>query len=169
MKVAANFTIQEFVPKAIWDQFGEASVWFINPKVIHLAQFYKEFFKKYYVNKYGAKVHSVSIVVNTWSYIKGGMQYRGYRPFTYKKGATLSQHRQGNAFDCDINIKFKDGTRTECDYVEIHKVIQANAELFQKHGLSAVEDVSIAKTWLHSDCRWIVQQKGIMVVKPRKR
>ena len=42
-----------------------------------------------------------SITVNNW-HIGGRFQFRGYRPQDCKVGAKLSQHRLGNAFDCDI-------------------------------------------------------------------
>ena len=54
--VAVNFDIREFVPKAIWDRFGVKSTWFINPQIPHLAQFYKDFFTKYYKRKYAGKM-----------------------------------------------------------------------------------------------------------------
>ena len=106
MKVSANFYIQELVPKSIWDRWGEDSTWFISEQVVTLAQFYKDFFTRYYKNKYkGIKdVKTVAIVINNWHYVKGGHQFRGFRPPDCTVGASLSQHRFCNAFDCDIII-----------------------------------------------------------------
>ena len=53
MKVSRSFDIREFVPKSIWDRFGENSTWFIDEKTVQVAQFYKDFFTKYYKNKHG--------------------------------------------------------------------------------------------------------------------
>jgi hypothetical protein len=163
MKVATNFDIREFVPKSIWDRFGTSSVWFINKRVINLAQFYKDFFTKYYKNQLD-NVKTVLIVVNTWHYIKGGHQYRGFRPPAYTKGAKLSQHRFGKGFDCDIIIVFEDGTRQEVNYSEIHDIINEYEEMFIEAGLTTLESVKDAPTWLHSDCRWIINQVHILTV-----
>ena len=46
------------------------------------------------------------------------------------------------------------------------RVIIANEQQFIDKGLSAIEDVSIAKTWLHSDCRWLEDDSHILIVKP---
>jgi len=43
----------------------------------------------------------VPVTVNNW-HIGGSFQYRGYRPPNCKVGAKISQHKFGNAFDCDI-------------------------------------------------------------------
>lgn len=166
MKVAPNFIIQEFVPKSIYDIWGDRSTYFINPKIPALAQFYKEFFLDYYKKKHGAdKVKDVLIIINNW-HSNGSYQYRGFRPRSYSEGGENSQHRLGNAFDCDIIILFNDGSRMEADYKEIHSVIMANQALFIASGLTTVEDVKYAPTWLHSDCRWIPNQTGILTVKP---
>ena len=163
MKVSANFDIREFVPKSIWDKWGEKSTWFVGENVVKLAQFYKDFFTKYYKNKYD-DVERVSIVVNTWHY-GGSLQYRGFRPPQYQYGAKLSQHRFCNAFDCDIIIKFNNGKQIECDYVEIHAVINEYSDQFIANGLTTLESPEDAPTWLHSDCRWIPDQKEILTVR----
>ena len=166
MKISKNFDIEEFVPKDKFLKFGQSCTWFINPKIVQLAEFYKEFFIDYYTKKYtNKKVSNVLIVINNWH--KGGSyQYRGWRPKNYLEGGEDSQHRLANGFDCDINIVFEDGSQMEADYKEIHKAILSNEALFISKGLSAIEDVSIAATWLHSDCRWIPNQNKILVVKP---
>lgn len=163
MKVSTNFDIREFVPRSIWNRWGKDSTWFVSEQVVKLAQFYKDFFTKYYKNKYD-DVESVSIVVNTW-YYGGTLQYRGFRPPSYTKGAKLSQHRFCNAFDCDIVVKFKDGRKQEADYAEIHDVINEYNGIFMQNGLTAVESVKDAPTWLHSDCRWMPNRTTIKTFK----
>lgn len=164
-KIGTYFYIQEFVPKAIFDRFGINSTWFINPKSVYVAEFYKEFFTKYFTDKLGNKVKSVSIVINNW-HLGGTQQYKGFRPKECTEGAELSQHRHHNGFDCEIWINFIDGTKIEANYVEIHQVIQANEQLFLSKGITCIEDVSIATGWLHTDFRWIVNQTKILIVKP---
>ena len=166
MEGAENFIKQEFVPKSIWDTWGERCTYFINPKIPPLAQFLKEFFTDHYKKKYGAdKVKTVLIIINDWH--KGGKKhFRGFRPRDCNEGGDNSQHRFGNAIDCDIIIVFEDGTTKEADYTEIHAVILANQALFISKGLTTIESVSFAPTWLHADCRWIENQTEIVIVKP---
>ncbi len=151
MKVAENFCLQEFVSKNTWSKWGAKSMWFVDPKLFSLAQFYKEFFTMHY------QADDVFIVINNW-HVGGSYIGRGYRePQQYNEGQfskrpnSESQHRYGRAFDCDIIIK--NGTRYEADYIEIQKIINENKDLFMQKGLTTLEDPAIAKTWLHSDVR----------------
>lgn len=167
MKVSQNFDIREFVPKHIWDQFGEKSLWFVNPKIVKIAEFYKSFWLTYFKKKYGNdKVINVLIQVNTW-HTGGAQQWRGLRTDKCTEGAENSQHRYMNAFDCEIIIVFADGTRIEAEYKEVHQVIQANEIEFMANGVTTVEDVSIATGWLHTDTRYQgSDKKHILIVKP---
>ena len=153
MKVSQNFDVREFVPKHIWDQFAQQSIWFVNPKAVKVAEFYKSFFLAYYKKKLGNdKVQNVLIQVNTW-HTGGAQQWRGLRTPKCTEGAENSQHRFMNAFDCEIIIVMSDGSRVEADYIEIHKVIKDNEREFMANGVTTVEDVKIAKGWLHTDFR----------------
>lgn len=164
MKISKNFDIREFVPKHIWDQFGVKSTWFVNSKIVHIAEFYKTFWLAYYKNKLGNdKVANVLIQVNTWM-LGGQQEWRGLRTEKCTQGATNSQHRFMNAFDCEIIIVMADGSKVEADYKEVHQVIKANETEFMANGVTCVEDVKIATGWLHTDCRWIPDQKNILVV-----
>ena len=105
MKVAENFCLQEFVSKNTWTKWGAKSMWFVDPKLFSLAQFYKEFFTMHY------QADDVFIVINNW-HVGGSYIGRGYRePQQYNEGQfskrpnSESQHRYGRAFDCDIIIK----------------------------------------------------------------
>lgn len=165
-QISKSFDIREFVPKSIYDVWGERSTWFVNPLCVKVAEFYKSFFLTYYKNKLGNdKVSNVLIVVNNW-HTGGVRQFSAIRPPYEKTGAELSQHRFNNAFDCEIIIVFADGKRQEADYNEIHKVIQANEAEFMANGVTCVESVEIATGWLHTDFRWIPNQKHILIVKP---
>lgn len=165
MKISKNFDVREFVPRHIFDQFGDRSSWFVNPKIVKIAEFYKSFFLTYYKNKLGNdQVKNVLIRVNNW-HTGGPHQWRCLRTPQCTEGAANSQHRYMNGFDCDIIIVREDAT-IEADYREIHQVIQANETEFMANGVTTVEDVSIAATWLHTDCRWIPDQKHILIVRP---
>lgn len=165
MKCSQNFDIREFIPKRIWDKFGTSSTWFVNPLMVRVAEFYKSFFTTYYKNKYGNdKVKEVLIVINNW-HIGGAKQWSGVRLVDCPEHKEFSQHSFKNAFDCEIIIVFTDGKKQEADYKEIHQVIQANEKEFMANGVTCVEDVAIASGWLHTDFRWIYDQKHILIVK----
>jgi len=163
MKVSPNFDIREFVPKSIWDRFGKSSTWFIDEKTVKVAEFYKDFFSRYFKNQRGTELKAVIIKVNDWQW-GGSRQYSGFRPPDCTVGASLSQHRFGAAFDCEIILVFHDGRREEVDYKEIHKIIQDYESTFIEAGVSRIEDVKIAKGWLHTDTAWIPNQKKILIV-----
>lgn len=125
------FIIEEFVPPQTIKMFGKKALWFVNPKIIELATAYREFFE-------------VPVLINNWH--KGGkLSYRGYRPPRVNVGAEYSQHKLGNAFDCNI------GNMTEKEMFD--KVVD-NYEYFKKFGLTTLEDYRFTDGWLHSDIRF---------------
>lgn len=158
MKVSQNFILQEFVPKETWDKWGQKSIQFLTPQIIALAQFYSQFFNIYFKKK-NPNVAKVNIVINNWA-SGGTFQYRGYRPPNayingqFKKNPlSESQHRRGNAFDCDVVLVMNDGKQTEVTQPELHDIIKTNWLQFKAAGLTTIECAEDAQTWLHSDCR----------------
>jgi hypothetical protein len=166
MQVSKNFDIREFIPKHIWDHFGQASTWFVNEKAVKCAEFYKSFFTTYFKNKYGNdKVKAVLIVINNW-HTGGQKQWSGLRTPEFTEGGKLSQHRFMNAFDSEIQIVFTDGTKKEAEYKEIHEVIHKNEAEFMANGVSRIESLSGAPGWLHTDFAWCPNATSILVVNP---
>lgn len=163
MKVSKNFDVREFVPPEIYNRFGDKSTWFVDEKIVKIAEFYKSFFFDYYKKRNGDTLKAVYIIVNSWHY-GGGKKWSGLRYEGCGVGVSLSQHKFKSGFDCEIMLKFKDGTKIEANYVEVHKAIQDNEVLFMSNGVTTVEDVRIAKGWLHTDTRWIPGQKNILIV-----
>lgn len=169
MKVSQNFVLQEFIPKETWDKWGERAIMFLTREVIGLAQFYSQFFTIYF-KKLHPNFERVEVIINNWH--KGGSyHYRGYRPpNSYINGQfksnplSESQHRRGNAFDCDIIIVLKTGIRIEVPQSQLHQIIKDNWLEFKKAGLTRIEDLEDAPTWLHSDCA-ITNQDKLLVVK----
>lgn len=167
MKVSQNFDIREFVPKAIWDYFKEGSTKFIDKQIVDLAEFYKFFFTEYYKAQ-DSNVDQVIIKVNDW-HLGGQFKNRGYRTPDTTVGGKYSQHKLGNAFDCEILIKYKDGRLKEADYPKIHDIICENHNEFYSHGLRCIEDHKVATGWLHSDKRWMPGITRIQVVDLKNR
>jgi hypothetical protein len=167
MKISQNFDVREFVPKHIYDAFGENSTWFVNPKAVRVAEFYKAFFTTYFKNKMGNdKVKTVLVMINNW-HTGGQKQWSGLRTAKCTEGAENSQHRYMNAFDCELIVVMSDGSQKEVDYKEIHQVIKDNEKEFMANGVTRLEDVSIANGWLHTDFAWVYDQKNILIVKPK--
>lgn len=142
MKLNDYFEIQEFVPPQTFKRFGANSIWFINPKIVELATAYREFFK-------------LPVVINNWN--RGGQfSYRGYRPPRVNVGAEYSQHKLGNAFDCNI------GSMTE---KQMFDAVKENFSFFKEFGLTTLEDYNFTDGWLHSDVRH-TNLNELLIVKP---
>jgi len=142
MRISKNFHLEEFVSKAIFNKWGQASQWFVDPSIISLAQFYRDYF-------------GYPITINNW---KNGGKFgqRGFREPASKVGASLSQHRFGRAFDCNISNVTPD---------EARKAILDNKNKFMAKGLTTIEDGAYSPTWIHSDIRW-TGGSNIKIVKP---
>lgn len=162
MKVSENFDIREFVSQHTWNKWGANCIWFIRPQLFMLAQWYKDFFTAYYASSEEKEVDTVLVVINNWHYTSGKKFYwRGYRPpiayyldkILMRKPKSESLHRQGIAFDCHFIIKYKDGTRRVPGMAEIHKIIKDFWPQFKARGLTTIESLKWATTWLHSDMR----------------
>lgn len=162
MKVSKNFDLREFVSERTWNKWGKASRWFVRPALIILAQFYKDFFTEYFQEHEKKEVKTVVVVINNWHYSSGRkFNWRGYRPpiayyldkILMRKPKSESLHRQGIAFDCHFIIKYTDGTQRVPSMEEIHKIIKQYWRYFKAAGLTTIESIRWAKTWLHSDMR----------------
>jgi hypothetical protein len=151
-QVAPNFLIQEFVSKDIFNRWGINSRWFVDPKLISLAQSTRDFLS----NHYG---RPVSMTINNWS--SGGTRIAsGFREPSSKTGGALSQHRFGRAMD----IQFRSNGNT-IPVKEIYDLILNNESVFIDFGLTTLEDIRDTPTWLHMDIRNTNQTK-ILIVRP---
>lgn len=150
----SNFNIKEFVPRRVYEYFGNKSIWFLDEDLIQLTQFMRVYFGE-------------SMRINDWHY-GGNFQYRGFRPdpFYYKKQESglyedirkgkYSQHRYGRAIDCNFKKMTPDEARKE---------ILDNQEMWLDCGLTVIEDGAFSPTWLHFDIR-NTGMSEILVVKP---
>ena len=139
-KIAKNFYLDEFVPEIIYKKFGIKSIWFIDKRIVELAQFYRDYFGK-------------GVTINTW-FNGGKFSHRGFRVGN-TVGATYSQHKYSRAFDSNIS-----GITPN----DVRKEIMKNEQLFMEKGLTTLESGKIAKTWIHSDIRH-TNMENILIVK----
>ena len=131
MKVSKDFVIEEFVPEEIYQQFGDKSIWFIDPKIIQIAQFFRD-------------RYNLPITINDW-HNDGLRKYSGFRQPHEDIGATLSQHRFGRAID----MKWLNQGKLTIDM--IRDDIKQHQLVFMTVGVTTVEEGT--ETWLHADCR----------------
>lgn len=142
MKVSKDFYLTEFVSKNVYEQFGERSIWFVDPRIISVAQFTRDFFGK-------------PIIINNW-YDGGKYNYSGFREPKCTVGADLSQHRFGRAIDIKVS-----GLTSE----EVYTAIIKAQEKFMDAGLTTMEDVRDTPTWNHLDCRH-TGSGNLLIVRP---
>lgn len=132
----------EFVPKEIYEVYGDNSIWFINKEIVSAAQFLRDFF-------------GVPLVINNW-FEQGDFNYSGYRPPDCLIGAKYSQHKLKSAIDCRSD---------KITPAEMREAILKNEKKFMEAGVTCFE--SDTPTWLHIDNRW--NQTGSILQVPYKR
>lgn len=143
MKVSQNFTIQEFVPRSIFNKYGGNSAWFIDPRIVKLMQVMRD-------------QAGVPITVNNW-HTRGPLQNRGYRTPGSKVGAFYSQHKRGVAVDFNVQ-----GMTSK----EVFDWVMRESQLFISLGVTTIEDWNFTANWTHLDLRWRSEREGIVIVKP---
>ena len=131
MRVSENFILQEFVGPEVYQKFGDKSMWFIDPKIIDIAQLVRNLTHR-------------PVTINNW-HNQGHYKESGLRSMTTKTGAKYSQHKYGRAIDIKV-----DGMNVQ----EVYDVIMTNIDLFRAAGLTTIEDIEKTPTWIHLDVRF---------------
>ena len=149
-KISKDFYITEFVSKNIFDTYGQKSMWFVDPRIITLAQFTRDTFGK-------------PLTINDWwddepneTVLPNERRYSGFREPSCTIGGKLSQHRYGRAIDIKI---------TGLTPQEIYAHVLANKKLFMDAGLTTLEDIRDTPTWNHLDLRY-TGLNDILIVRP---
>ena len=126
--VSKNFSLGEFIHPLIFEWYGEKSIWFIDHRIITMAQFFRDRYEKpININgKYAGQTFTES----------------GLRRFNTSTGAQMSQHKFGRAIDMRWY-----GMDTD----EVREDIKNNKGLLMEAGVRAVENNT--QTWIHLDCR----------------
>lgn len=131
MKLSENFTLEEFIDPKTFKKFGKKSMWFIDPKIVDIAQLLRD-------------LSGVPVKINDWH--KGGRyKLSGLRPLTTSIGALRSQHKYGRGIDVKVEGLIPS---------EVHKLILDNKREFLAAGLTTMESVKLTTSWTHLDCRW---------------
>jgi hypothetical protein len=131
--ISKHYEIREFVPPEIYQLFGERSIWFIDQRIVLLADWMCDYFGSH-------------VVINNWH--TGGQYHEsGFRDPMTGTGAARSAHKRGIAAD----FKIKD-IDPEFARDEIRKNFDA---LHSRFGITTIEQDT--PSWLHVDLRWTNQ------------
>ena len=126
-----HFILQEFVPKGIWEKYSEKSIWFIDKKIVTIAEFFR--------NRYGK-----SITINDWFW-GGKRNEAGLRYWNTGTGASMSQHKFGRADD----LKW---LKDSMNMNEIRQDIKDWESEFLEAGVTTIEEGT--DSWIHADTRY---------------
>ena len=138
MKLSKDFSLAEFVPPGIYQRYQDKSIWFIDPKIVVIAQFLRDRFGK-------------PVTINNY-HSGGDFQYSGFRDHGCMIGATNSQHRQGRAIDFRVS---------DMSPEEVRQDIAGNFKLYRSIGLTTIE--AGTPTWTHVDCRQTLSDHLLIV------
>ena len=134
LKLTEHFYIDEFLDIETYNawvhDFKKWKYYDSLLKVANIAEFIRE--------KVGK-----AVTINDWG-LGGQFQFSGFRGTLCKIGSPASEHRKMNALD----VKCSGFYGEEWELFVVHN----KADLMQL-GVSRVEHKSIAKTWLHLDCK----------------
>jgi hypothetical protein len=137
-----NYSVECFVDKATYQQFGIKSWQFLSPDILFAYDTISKF--------YGKK-----LVCNNWRE-GGNFQYRGLRPQGCGVGAPYGAHYRGGALD--FNVPDVAPPQVQLDLVK-------NAELWPQ--ITRMEDITATPTWTHIDNgNMLTEVNGIYVFKP---
>jgi hypothetical protein len=146
VKLTNNFYLKEFIDPETYKQYGDSSIWFIDEKIINIAQRLRD--------RLG-----VVLYINTWFIPGGSFAYSGFRPPGCQVGATRSQHCFGRAIDIKTVDNRQSGAQMIRDEITTHY------KTYKDLGLTTIEHEDFAPTWCHLDTRQ-TKQKSLKIIKP---
>jgi len=151
-----GFDIREYVPKSVSDEWGDASIRFLDDRLVRADYELKRMLEGFYKEE-------ISVTINDWCF-GGKLDDRGFRPPTSTVGKWTSSHRQGRG--SDKSFKFKKSGKT-IPIKDVFDFIIKNESYFYSIGVRRIEDVAFTPTWLHWDVTWTTLPFGkIQIVKP---
>lgn len=154
---APDFDLRELVPPKLYDERGNSALWHLNPTLLKVVQFTRDFLGKEYKQE-------VSVIINDWLW-GGNYTESGFRYPDSETGSRLSFHKGGLCSAADLKCRFK-STKEWIPADDIRDLILNNEKKFMKAGLTTVEAKEYAPTWTHIDCR-LTGLNQILIVRPR--
>lgn len=151
-----GFDIREYVPKSVYDEFGEKSIRFIDERLVIADAKLKELLSDHYGEE-------VTVTVNNWHY-GGTFDDRAFRPPTSTVGKWTSDHRDGRASDKSFKIK---STGASIPIKDVYEFVMKNEEFWYSLGIRIIENIKYTQTWFHWSLRWTTLPYGkIQIVDP---
>lgn len=117
MKLTKNFTLREFVPKSIYEKYGEYAMRYIDSRLANGAQLVRDHLHAYFV-KEGSDIVDLRMIINNES-----RDESGYRKLDSKTGSLESQHKFGRAIDFEVHVKYANGSWGHLASLEVQRVI----------------------------------------------
>jgi hypothetical protein len=128
-----NILISEVVPKAVYNEWGDNAKWFIDIRVVQVAQTISD-----NINPGSHEPVIINGVFNGVIFDESGLR----NPLT-ETGASMSQHKFGRALD----LKFKNYSPDQ-----VRSWIRAHWNELKELGLTTIEKDT--PTWTHIDTRY---------------
>lgn len=150
MQLTKNFILQEFVPKEIYQVWGEKSIQFLDFRIVEFAQLIRD--------NLGQR-----IVINNW-HTGGQFNESGLRSFLTKTGTRMSQHKFGRAVDLKL-VDLKNMPLFDSGKI-LRQEVQKNWDVY-KHLITTTE--ADTTTWAHFDCRYTGSDDLLIVPMPKKK
>jgi hypothetical protein len=123
------FIVKDLVPESIYNAYKENSIWFLDNRVINVAEKLVE-------------LSGEKITCNSWA-SGGSLQFCGFRPLNCAIGASYSQHKFGRALD--LHIVGLSGK-------QMFELVLAYSSSLIPLGLTAIERG--CSSWIHVDVRY---------------
>ena len=136
------FVIQEFVPQDIFKRFGKNAWWFVDDRIVAGANFLR-------------LLIGAPITINDW-HTGGWYSESGLRSFSTSTGASMSQHRFGRAIDIKVE---------HMSPMEVYDFVKKNWAKLNPF-FTTIESIEFTKTWVHLDCRHVVDRSVPFIVNP---
>lgn len=151
-----GFDIREYVPKSVWDVWGEKSIRFIDERLVMADAELKKELSEHFGEE-------IVVTINNWHY-GGTFDDRGFRSPESSVGKWTSAHRQGRGSDHSFKLK---STGMPISIKEVYDFIMANEEYWYDLGIRRIENIKYTQTWLHWDTTWTTMPHGkIQIVDP---
>jgi len=146
MKVNDRFDIREYVPKEVWDKYGQRSVRFVDRALMDADL-------ELLLDLQDHLGEELSCTINNWLWggtrTQSGLRVEGQR---YYRPTSL--HATGRASDKIFKYSSGPNKGKLVPNKVVYDFILANQDVYWSLGIRRIEDIRDAKTWLHWDTCW---------------
>lgn len=147
MKLNDRFQLQEYVPKSLYEKYGDKAVRWVSNTIIEADLQLVLDLEEHY-----GRV--VSCTINDWLWNAKGSQYRGVRVEGEPNYSATSLHAHGMASDKLFYFKNEDGSKERIPHKEIYDFVRKHEARYYALGIRRIEDIRDATSWLHWDSMW---------------